>query len=129
MAKSASQRRFAKLVDELGDLCSTHPERFHIVWRAHFGGWVQEVNRRAAAQRQDTADEPVPAIFGVLSKARQLARGIGMQADQNVALSLIHLEHVCSQAVASVTNPKLYRFQTDCTYRLREKFVRNRARD
>ena len=32
MAKSASQRRFAKLVDELGDLCSTHPERFHIAF-------------------------------------------------------------------------------------------------
>lgn len=129
MAKTASQRRFAKLVDELGELSSTHPERFHIVWRTYFRGWVQEVNRRAAAQRQDTAEEPIPAIFGILSKARQLAGSIGMEDEPNVAISLIHLEHVCSQAVASMTSPKLYRFQTDCTYRIRERFVRNRARD
>jgi hypothetical protein len=129
MAKTGSQRRFATLVDDLGELSSTHPERFHIVWRSYFLGWVQEVNRRAAAQQQNASEEPIPAIFGVLSKARQLACSIGMDAEPNVALSLIHLEHVCSQAVASAMNPKLYRFQTDCTYRIRERFVRNRVRD
>jgi hypothetical protein len=129
MAKSASQRRFDKLVTELGELCTANPSRFKIVWGTYFRGWVLEVQRRAAAQRQDAADEPIPAIFGVLARARELARGIGMHAEPSVALSLIHLEHVCSQAVASVTNPKLYRFQTDCTYRIRERFVRNRARD
>lgn len=129
MAKSASQRRFAKLADELGELCSTQPERFRIVWGFYFRGWVQEVNRRAAAQRRDAAEAPIPAIFGVLSKARKLACAIGMESEPSVALSLIHLEHVCSQAVASVMSPKLYRFQTDCTYRIRERFVRNRVRD
>jgi hypothetical protein len=129
MAKSASQRRFTKLVDELNDLRSNNPQRFQIVWRTYFRGWVQEVQRRAAAQRQDAADEPIPAIFGILERARNLARGIGAEAELAVAESLIHLEHVCSQAAASVTNPKLYRFQTDCTYRIREMLVRNRVRD
>jgi len=36
---------------------------------------------------------------------------------------------VYSQAVASVTSPKLYRFHADCTYRKREKFVLSRVRD
>lgn len=129
MAKSASQRRFTKLVDELGALYTSHPQRFHIVWKTYFRGWVQEVSRRAEAQRQDASDEPIPAIFGVLTRAKELARGIGAHAEPSVTLSLIHLEHVCAQAVASVTNPKLYRFRTDCTYRIREKFVRYRARD
>ena len=129
MAKNASQRRFTRLVDELIDLRSNHPQRFQLVWRTYFRGWVQEVQRRAAAQRQDAADEPIPAIFGILEKARNLARGIGAEAELAVAESLIHLEHVCSQAVASVTNPKLYRFRTDCTYRIRERFVSNRSRD
>ena len=129
MAKSASQRRFMKLVDEWADLRSNYPQRFQLVWRTYFRGWVQEVHRRAAAQRQDAADEPIPAIFGILEKARNLARGIGADAELAVAESLIHLEHVCSQAVASVMNPKLYRFHTDCTYRIRERFVSNRSRD
>lgn len=129
MAKNASQRRFDRLVIELGELSTTDPDRFQIVWKTYFRGWVQEVRRRAAAQRQDVAQEPIHAIFGVLARAKQLARGIGMQSEPSVALSLIHLQHVCSTAVASVTNPKLYRFPTDCTYRLRERFVRNRSRD
>ena len=129
MAKSASQRRFTRLVDELIDLRSNQPQRFQIVWQAYFRGWVQEVQRRATAQRQDAADEPIPEIFGILDRAWNLARGGVAEAELAVAESLIHLEHVCSQAVASVTNPKLYRFHTDCTYRIREMFVRNRVRD
>lgn len=129
MAKSTSQRRFTKLVDELTDLRLNHPQRFQIVWCTYFRGWVQEVQRRAAAQRQDAVDEPIPAIFGILKRARDLVRGIGAEAELAVAESLIHLEHVCSQAVASVTDPKLYRFHTDRTYRIRERFVSNRSRD
>lgn len=129
MAKSTSQRRFTRLVDELTDLRLNHPQRFQIVWRTYFRGWVQEVQRRAAAQRQDAVDEPIPAIFGILKRARDLVRGIGAEAELAVAESLIHLEHVCSQAVASVTNPKLYRIHTDCTYRIRERFVSNRSWD
>ncbi len=129
MAKSTSQRRFTRLVDELTDLRLNHPQRFQIVRRTYFRGWVQEVQRRAAAQRQDAVDEPIPAIFGILKRARDLVRGIGAEAELAVAESLIHLEHVCSQAVASVTNPKLYRFHTDCTYRICERFVSNRSWD
>ena len=95
----------------------------------HFRGWVQEVQRRAAAQRKDAADEPLAAIFGILERAGHLARGVGAEADLAVAESLIHLEHVCSQAVASVTTPKLYRFRTNCTYRIREGVVSNRSRN
>lgn len=123
MAKSTSQRRFTKVVDELTDLRLNHPKRFQIMSRTYFRGWVQEVQRRAAAQRQDPVDEPTPATFGILKSARDLVRGISAEAELTVAESLIHLEHVCSQAVASVTNPKLYRFHADCTYRVRERFV------
>ncbi len=129
MAKTASERRFDKLVEELVELRTSQPERFRLVWRNLFRGWTQEVQRRAAAQRQDVADEPIRAIFGVLDKALRLARSSGAQAEPIVVESLVHLRHACSHAVASVTNPKLYRFRTDCTYRLREKFVQNRLRD
>ena len=129
MAKKASERRFDKLVGELLVLRTNHPDRFRLVWRNYFRGWAQEVQRRAAAQRQDVADGPIRSIFGVLDKAQRLARGIGAQAEPEVAESLVHLRHVCSHAVSSVTDSKLYRFRTDCTYRLREKFVGNRSRD
>ena len=85
MAKSASQRRFTRLVDELGDLRSSNPQRFQIVWQAYFRGWVQEVQRRAAAQRQDAADAPIPATFGILERARNLARGIGADPELSFA--------------------------------------------
>ena len=89
---------------------------------------VESDGMRAAAQfHADHGD--YASEFGILEKARNLARGIGAEAELAVAESLIHLEHVCSQAVASVTNPKLYRFRTDCTYRLRERLVSNRSRD
>ena len=76
MAKKASERRFDKLVGELLELRTNHPERFRLVWRNYFRGWAQEVQRRAAAHRQDVADGPIRSIFGVLDKAQRLARGI-----------------------------------------------------
>lgn len=129
MTKSASQRRFDKLADDLGALLRGHPERFNLVWKSYVRGWVQEAQRRARSQRQDSTDAPIPAIFSVFEKARGLARAIGAEREVAVAESLIHLKHICAGAVASVTNPKLYRFDTDCTYRLREQFVNDRRRD
>ncbi len=129
MAKTASARRFNKLVGDLLDLRAHQPERFQLVWRIYFLGWAQEVQRRAFAQQQDSSSEPIPAIFAVFNKAQRLASSIGATEEPSVAESLIHLRHLCSDAVARVTNPKLYRFRTDCTYRLRETSVRSRSRD
>lgn len=129
MAKTASARRFDKLVGDLLDLRAHQPQRFQLVWRIYFLGWAHEVQRRAFAQQQDSAREPIPAIFAVFNKAQRLASLIDASEEPSVAESLIHLRHLCSDAVARVTNPKLYRFRTDCTYRLRETFVRNRSRD
>lgn len=129
MKKSASERRFAKLASELRTLHKDHPVRFQLVWNNYFRGWVQEVGHRMQVQRSHAADAPIPAIFDVFERARGLAHSAEVANDPSVAESLIHLEHVCATAVAAVTNPKLYRFKIDSTYRLRELFVRDRTRD
>ena len=59
MAKSASQRRFTKLVYELIHLWLNHPQRFQLVWCTYFRGWVQEVQRGAAAQRRSGKMPPM----------------------------------------------------------------------
>ena len=107
MAKKASERRFDKLVGELLELRTNHPERFRLVWRNYFRGWAQEVQRRAAAHRQDVADGPIRSIFGVLDKAQRLARGIGAQAEPEVAESLVHLRHDRGQGLRRDGHPCL----------------------
>ena len=129
MAKSGSERRFQKRVADLGELFASDPENFHRVWTTLYKGWIDEVHFRANAQCRDSSTESIPAIYGVLNQARKIAMAVGAASDPKVADSLFHLQHVCAKEVARVTNPKLYRFENDCTSRLRERFVRNRARD
>lgn len=120
MAKTAFQRRFQKRVAELGELLSSQPERFEFTWSRLVDGWVGEVHRRAHLQQRDSVSEVIPAIFGVLDQARKLARAVGAERHSGVKKSLVHLQHLCATAVATVTNPQLYRFQKDCTVRVRE---------
>jgi hypothetical protein len=46
----------------------------------------------------------------VFDGARRLARDIGADTDRHVAESLIHLEHLCSKAVAGLIDGRLYAF-------------------
>ncbi len=129
MAKSASERRFKKRVEDLGDLFANEPESFRRVWQALFKNWVEAVRFREHAQRRASSPDPIPAIFGILNKARELAIAVGASGDPLVAEALRHLEHLCAQAVSRVTDPRLYRFDRDCTARLHEISVCNRLRD
>lgn len=129
MAKNASERRFGKRVTALREVRSQCPTRFRLIWSSLFKGWVDEIHFRASAQRRDSSDDPIPAIFGVLETAQRLAKASGADVDPEVTDSLRHLEHIAAKATASVTDKKLYRFENDCTARLRETFVKNRVRD
>jgi len=129
MAKSASERRFQKRAAELGELFAKEPESFLRVWNALFRNWAEEVRFREHAQLRESSPDPIPAIFGILNKARALAMAVGADRDPKVADTLRHLEHICAEAVSRVTDPRLYRFDRDCTARLREVSVCNRLRD
>ncbi len=129
MAKSASERRFDKRVTMLREIHSQCPTRFRLIWSKLFKGWVDEIHFRASAQLRDSADDPIPAIFGVSEAAWRLAKACGVDVDPTIADSLRHLEHISAKATASVTDRKLYRFEKDCTARLREAFVKSRVRD
>lgn len=119
IAKSASDRRFQKRVEDLGELFANEPESFQRVWQALFKNWVKEVRFREHAQLRESSPDPIPAIFGILNKARALAVAVGADGDAQVADALSHLEHICAQAVSRVTDSRLYRFDRDCTARLR----------
>lgn len=129
MAKSASERRFQKRATDFGELFAKEPESFQRIWHALFKNWTEEVRFREHAQRRESSPDPIPAIFGILSKARALAMAVGADRDPKVADTLGHLEHICAQAVSRITDPRLYRFDRDCTARLREISVCNRVRD
>lgn len=128
MAKRTADRRFKKRADDLGEMFANQREAFHKVWSALVVSWENEVLSRAKSQSRLVSHKNIPAIFSVLTKARKLAVSIGAEADPQVAVSLHHLEHVCSLAVAGVTDPKLYRLDRDCTERLREELLRNGSR-
>ena len=126
MAKTASQRRFDKRSTELGTLRVSQPETFARVWEQYVRGWLGEVRNRARAQRVGDSDERRLRIFEVLTQAQNLAQAAGAQAQ--VSKSLTVLEHECAKAVASLTDPRLYLFNEDCTTRVRDLSVRNRSR-
>ena len=78
MAKKASERRFDKLVGELLELRTNHPERFRLVWRNYFRGWAQEVQRREsqikALQAQIEKDVLTMSETERRAKEQELAR-------------------------------------------------------
>lgn len=127
MAKKTADRRFKRRSDNLGEMFANQREAFHKVWSALVESWGNEILSRAKSQSRLVAHKKIPAIFSVLTNARKLALSIGAEADPQVVVSLHHLEHVCSLAVAGVTDPKLYRLDKDCTERLREALLRNGA--
>lgn len=129
MSMSGSKRRLQKRASELKILFASHPDNFYRVWTTLYKSWIDEVHFRLQAQRRDSSLESIPAIFGVLTHARSLARAADVLADPKVADSLVQLQHICAKAVALVTDPKLYRFDKDCSARMRERFVRYRVRD
>ena len=102
MARSTTERRHARRVQDLRSLREQQLQQFLRVWQLFFQGWAQEVQHRARAQKRDASAEPIPAIFGVLRGARRLAQDVGVQRDRQVALSLLHLQHLCSKAVAGL---------------------------
>ena len=126
MAKTASQRRLDKRSTELGTLRVSQPETFARVWEQYVRGWLGEVRNRARAQRVGDSDERRLRIFAVLTQAQNLAQAAGAQAQ--VSKSLTVLEHECAKAVASLTDPRLYLFNEDCTTRVRDLSARNRSR-
>lgn len=127
MARSNSARRHARRVEDLRALRADEPQQFRRVWQLFFQGWASEVCKRARAQMRDTADERIPAIFAVFDGARRLARDIGADTDRHVAESLIHLEHLCSKAVAGLIDGRLYAFGEETVYVRRGKARRTRG--
>lgn len=119
MSKTASQRRFQRRATDLAALRSADDRRFAQVWESLFRGWAGEIQARARAWRAVESSSEQPAVFEVLEKARRLARAAGVERNRLVIRSLIDLQHLCSQAVASCCDPKLYRFREDCTARVR----------
>lgn len=119
MARTASERRFQKRSQGLGELYARDPDSFRRVWHSLFKNWVDEVRFREHAQLRRASADPVPAIFGILSNARALAKAVGADGDPGVVDALRHLEHICARAVSRITDPHLYRFDSDCTARLR----------
>ncbi len=127
MARSSSARRHARRVEDLRALRADKPQQFRRVWELFFQGWASEVCKRARSQMRDTADERIPAIFAVFDGARRLARDIGADTDRHVAESLIHLEHLCSKAVAGLIDGRLYAFGEETVYVRRGKARRTRG--
>jgi hypothetical protein len=127
MARSTSARRHARRVEDLRALRAAAPQQFRRVWQLFFQGWASEVGHRARAQMRDSADERLPAIFAVFDGARRLARDIGADTDRHVAVSLIHLEHLCSKAVAGLMDGRLYAFGVETVYVRRGKARRARG--
>lgn len=126
MAKTASQRRFDKRTAELSALCSLQPEVFARVWDQYVRGWIGEVHNRARAQRIGDSDERRLRIFEVLTQAQNLAKATG--APSQAVKSLKVIEHECARAVAGLMDKRLYKFNEDCTSRIRNLSVKNRTR-
>lgn len=126
MAKTASQRRLEKRSAELSALCISKPEVFARVWEQYVRGWIGEVHNRARAQRIGDSDECRLRIFEVLTKAKNLAQAAG--APSHVGKSLKVIEHECACAVADLMDKRLYKFNEDCTSRIRNLSVKNRTR-
>ena len=128
MAKTASQRRFAKRATELAALRALQPEAFARVWEQFVLGWIGEIGNRARTQRIGDAEERRLHVFEVLGQARSLAVAAGAQTHGGVEKSLVVLQHECAKAVAALTDPRLYDFNEDCTTRIRNLSVKNRSR-
>lgn len=118
MTKTASQRRFKKRTADLGELLTSDPQRFEQVWNTLYRGWIGEIHTRARSWRRGNLSDAPKAIHGVFNQAHLLARAIGAEQHAPVAKSLIDLQHLCSSAVARITDPQPYRFNED-TVRVR----------
>ncbi len=129
MAKNASQRRFGKRTSELGTLLDSKPKEFARVWATFVEGWLAEIHHRVNAQQSGDAHTRRLHIFKVLTQARHLAEAAGALSNRGVEQSLVVLRHECANAVAELTDRRLYDFKTDCTTRIRELSVPNRGRD
>jgi len=127
MSKTASQRRFDKRSVALKALRISNPEMFSRVWEQYVRGWVGEVHSRARAQRIGDSDERRLRIFEVFTRAQSLAHATG--AMSRVVNSLKVIEHECATAVAGLTDKRLYKFNEDCTSRIRNLNVKDRTRD
>lgn len=119
MSKTASQRRFEKRASDLGELRSSDSPRFVQMWNTLCRGWVGEIHARARAWRLGTSSDKHKGVFDVYDCARRLACAAGAEHQRLVIESLIALKHLCSQAVAHSTDPRLYQFGEDCTSRVR----------
>ncbi len=119
MSKTASQRRFEKRASDLEELRSNDSPRFVQMWNTLCRGWIGEIHARARAWRLDTASDKHKGVFEVYDYARRLACAAGAEHQRLVVESLIDLKHLCSQAVAHSTDPRLYQFGEDSTSRVR----------
>ncbi len=123
MAKTASQRRLAKRAAELGALRSTESVAFARAWAKLVEGWLGEINHRAHAMRVGTTGARGLPIFGVLTQARNVVEATGVLSNPDVEQSLVVLRHACANAVAALTDRRLYDFSADCTTRVRESLA------
>jgi hypothetical protein len=130
MAKKASARRHKKRVAFLSKLFAENADCGRDAWFRLVNGWLAEVRFRAHAESLDTADQTIPAIFGVYREAKMLAEESKIADDPHVVATLNTLQHVSAVEVSRLTDIHLYgRLRKDSTSRLREMFVKNRSRD
>jgi hypothetical protein len=121
MTKTASQRRFKKRTAALSELLTSDPQRFEQVWNTLCRGWIDEIHTRARSWRCGNLSGSSKTIHNVFDQALLLARTIGADQHALVEKSLIDLQHLCSSAVARITDQRLYRFDEDCTVRIRRR--------
>jgi len=129
MAKTASQRRFAKRASALAQLAHSNPELVKQVLDTMVHGWVNEARYRAAAFRYETEGEAPLKAFAVIEHAQRSLLAIGPQAVTLGQGVLETLRHECAKAVAQASDPRLCLPAVDCTTQLRLRNVRNRQRD
>jgi len=120
MAKTASQRRFAKRASALAQLAHSNPERVKQVLDTMVHGWVNEARYRAAAFRYETEGEAQLMAFAVIEHAQRSLLAIGPQA---VTLGQGVLETLCTTSLdqaahaASTTTRRRHRADDDPTER------------
>ena len=124
-----ARRKQHKQAKWLNGLADTKTRCFLDEWGQRIVGWLQEINRRARAQRHDTtADTPTESVFGVLGCAENALAALKPEVRQLVAADTLNeLQNACAGAVARVYDPRLYHVIDHCAYQKGRDWQRHRV--
>lgn len=115
----ATQRRERRLANDLQALSTRNPAQFVRVWNLYLKGWCEEVVARGRGLNRGQEGSSLNSVFPVMEKAERLLQMVGAEAERLVgARTRQTLNHECCKAVAMVTDPRIYPFETDSVYRM-----------